>query len=111
MLSYRASAVRKQSCSPSEVSVASSRTSEGEESVTSSRNQPLSPNGDGSETDSSVASSIKCPLSPNGDGSETDSSVASAASRRYVYSYILQISIYLHCMYNRLNKLHRVFLK
>ena len=89
MLSYRASAVRKQSCSPSEVSVASFRTSEGEESVTSLSNQPRSPNGGGSETDGSVASSIKCPSSPNGDGSETDGSVASAASQRYVYSYIL----------------------
>ena len=89
MLSYRASAVRKQSCSPSEVSVASSRTSEGEESVTSSSNQPQSPNRDGSETDGSVASSIKCPSSPNGDGSETNGLVASAASQTYVYSYIL----------------------
>ena len=89
MLSYRASAVRKRSCSPSEVSVASSRTTEGEESITSSSNQTQSPNGDGSETDGSVASPIKCPSSPNGAGSETDGSVASTASQRYVYSYIL----------------------
>ena len=81
--------MRKHSCSPSEVSVASSRTTEGQESVTSSSNRPQSPNGDGSETDGSVASSVKYPSSPNGDGSETGGSVASAASQRYVYSYIL----------------------